>query len=69
MRLQDRQGHLVIVFIVTAGALPALCLLNRDDLKWRSEAPKLDVFAFPSPAKNNLRYTTACNRWSFNSGT
>lgn len=32
MGLQDRQGHLVVIFIVTAGALSALCLLDGDDL-------------------------------------
>lgn len=37
--LQDRQGGLLIILIVTASALPALGLLNGDDLKCR-EAPQ-----------------------------
>lgn len=49
--LQDWQGRLVIVFIVAAGALPALGLLNGDDLKWGKQAVKKGIFAFPSPAK------------------
>lgn len=35
--LQNRQGCLVIVFIVAARALPALCLLDSDDLKCRRQ--------------------------------
>lgn len=60
--LQDWQGCFVLIFIVAACALPALCLLNCDDLKWRRQTKENDIVANPSPAKKDLRYTTVYNR-------